>query len=953
MHLSNIKRSTFCKLLFIWLISILLGYSSTIFSQISEGGIPPSFDYSPTLRSDLSLINAPVDFYIEDLRETDYWRAREGAPMPVAKLISVDYSMDNSGYHSILPDGENIWRLQLKAKDAVAIMLYYSDFYIPEGGRLFIYNIDKTQVLGAFTHRTHPSGGRFATGFIGGDELILEYAASETSDENPRISICDIGYGYNTAALREFCNITTYATTAGSCEVNINCEEGSAWQNEKKGVCHTVQKIGSKAYICSGSLLNNTAEDFKPLILTALHCAYDETEIASEGDMEQWLFYFHKERNSCSNTSLGKISRSMTGCKLLASTGMEGGSDGLLLLLNDTIPDEYDVFYNGWDCTGDAAVSGVSIHHPQGDYKKISTYSETLLTYTFMATEFTGESNAHWNAIFVSTPNGHGVTEGGSSGSPLFNENKLIVGTLSGGGSSCSNRRGVNLYGKFSFHWNRYKTNSKTRMDVWLDPLNKGTKTLQGRFRKVLKSPPENFEAVYLGQSVSLSWSEPLSSEKPKHYNLYRNNTKIVETASLSFIDNDILFGTIIYSVTAVYEGNEESSFASKSLLLIKYKAPSELTASRLSSEDNQIELSWKAPLYEQTVYWGTKNPTYMIGFDEKFPFYFGQKWSADEINPLHLKTITAIQFFPISENSYEIFITQGAHSYRQPIEDEMLRPFALNTINLSVPFVIDGSNSLIISILVSNPVTDYPAVCDDGPAVNGKGNLCAVYTSTDEIEWELLNDNEEPGEYDYNFIVAAIISSEIGELPSRTKSLAVSKHDTVLTAVDHAALRKSTMHITDNEVTLRNSVPAAFPEISKYVIYKNSSYYKNIIAPETTFIDKVSTDASNIYYQVSAFYDQIETEKTDKTYVSVLSIDGFPKSAVQIFPTIFKDYVFLQGSEFISRIEIIAITGQISLVVTQPDHQIDTSSLMPGIYFFRILDSRNNQHVIKAVKTR
>ena len=52
------------------------------------------------------------------------------------------------------------------------------------------------------------------------------------------------------------------------------------------------------------------------------------------------------------------------------------------------------------------------------------------------------------NVVFEQTANGHAVTEGGSSGSPLFNQNKQIVGTLSGGSSSCEKPNGANTYGK-------------------------------------------------------------------------------------------------------------------------------------------------------------------------------------------------------------------------------------------------------------------------------------------------------------------------------------------------------------------------------------------------------------------------------------------------------------------------------------------------------------------------
>ena len=942
MYFMNFINSLLHKSLFICTISAFMFYSSVVFSQISYGGRPPSFDYPTTLRSAPPATKVPVDFYIEDLRETDRWQARDGVPMPISKLIAVDYDMENSGYRTLLPNGDNIWRLHLIAKDAIAIMLYYNDFYIPEGGRLFIYNADQSQLLGAYTHRTHPSGGLFASEFIGGDEVILEYVASTTSDEKPRIAIGDIGYGYHTTALREFCGITTRATS-GSCNVNINCEEGQAWQNEKKGVCFSIQRIGSAAYVCTGTLMNNTAVDFKPLILTAAHCGSNGSTFASEKDFAQWEFYFIREREDCSNTSTALVSNSMVGCSLLTNTGMSGGSDGLLLLLNDIIPDNYEVFYNGWDRSGDAAASGVTIHHPQGDYKKISTYDEPARSTTFQSSEFNAEAQAHWNVVFKATANGHGITEIGSSGSPLFNENKLVVGTLTGGNSSCSYLRGLNLYGKLSYHWDRYKTDT-TRMDVWLDPLNTGVKTLSGRFLKEPKSSPLNLKAVNLGNSVSLTWDAPQSDDTPKSYNIYRNNSKIDQTNALDYIDKSPPTGSLLYSISAVYDDNEESGFVTTTLYFIKYKAPFDLKVELLNDAVNQVELSWNTPEYEQTIYWGTLTPSYLIGFDDKMPFYYGQLWSASEIEPLHSKIIKAVQFFPIERNAYEIYITQGEQSYKQTIETSSLKSRELNTINLTTPFVIDGSMSLIVSIYISEVITDYPATCDDGPAVNGKGNICSV----DGLEWFQLNDGEAPGDYDYNFVVTAIVTSENGELSVLSKNAGIANFKpSIRTNYNPAQPRQTAFTWSENTVSLRSAVPAAFPEITKYRVYRNGSYLKEVEPSETTCID---TDLSGtVYYHVSAFYDQLESEKSDSVFITVELID----TSIRLFPVPFSNSVTLQGYEHVSRIEAVSVSGLVLLVVNNPEQEVNTSSLSPGVYFFRIYDRNNKLTVIKAIKVR
>jgi hypothetical protein len=876
--------------------------------------------------------------------------------MPVSKLVRVDYTMDNSGSRTTLPGGERIWRLYLRAADAVAVMLYYKNFYIPEGGELYIYSADKSQVLGAYTKNTHPSGGLFATEFVGGDELVLEYVESEISDEKPRIEIDEIGYGYNTSALKTFCGITTRAAS-GSCMVNINCEEGVEWQNEKKGVCHTVQRIGGVGYICTGSLMNNTAEDFSPLILTARHCAtYTESSkgttiehVADNSDMQQWLFYFHWEREDCSNSSSTAAYRTMTGCRLLVNTGLQNGSDGMLLLLNDMIPESYDVFYNGWDRRNTPASSGVSIHHPSGDYMKISTYGTPAKDYTFASSEFTGRINAHWNVIFQATANGHAVTEGGSSGSPLYNENKLVVGTLTGGNSTCAVPEGLNLYGKMSYHWNAFSADS-THMDVWLDPVGSGVQMLAGRFRKVFKPAPLNVRATNQGQSVLLEWDVPPGNDHPVSYNIYRNNQKIGNASSVSFTDWDPSVGSLVYSVSAVYSDGEESSYAFTTLSFVKLEAPTGLKAERTGDE---IRLSWNAPVYEQTIYWGTMEPRYMVGFPDSknTPFYYGQKWTREEIAPLSGKFIKAVRFIPLENNTYEIFISQGSSSYRQNISPLKYRD--INAVVLNEPFVIDASGSLIVSIYISNVGTDYPATSDNGPAVEGKGNLY----SFDGENWR--SDENDPDEENYNFIVSAIVSTESGKsggdddggkilkplagVPVRSSKTSGSNSR----AATELKLRVSALPFNENTVSLRSSMPAAFPEVTNYRVYCNS-LHRDVDAAKTVYVEKISSGAFEYKFQVSAFYGNVESERSNEETV-IVSVENV-NDVIDIYPTRFSSVISLKGYSSVTRVEAFSVLGKVCLVVNNPGEEIDTSSLSPGLYFFRIYGSNNK--VLKVVRT-
>lgn len=531
---------------------------SGVKAQLSEGGTPASFNYPETLRSgspeSVQIFSSP--FSIRQLREADIEEEEEGAPIRIATLLPADLSPDNSGEWLTLPGGEKIWRLRIKVPEATALTLYYRSFSIPPGGKLFIYNSAKTQILGAYTYQTNPSTAYFATEFVAGEETILEYEAPEKSGVpvTPDIQIEEIGYGYRDFLVPQL----TSVQASGSCNVNVNCEEGNLWESEKKGICKLQMRIGTGTYLCSGSLINNTAGDLKPYILTAAHCLNNGKKTATDQELAQWIFIFNYEKSGCSNSSDAKEHFSVTGCKNIAAIPLNQGSDGLLLLLTQSFSSPEKIYYNGWDRRNTPASSGVGIHHPGGDVKKISTFTSPAVHFTWITSSESGAPNAHWDVLFSATPNGYGITEGGSSGSPLFNQQNLIVGTLTGGNSDCTYPGGHNVYGKLYSHWDQYAVASTRRMDIYLDPLQTGATTWPGCYFSEKILAPLHLIAVPSAEKADLQWEKPAYYETPVQYRIYRNDIKIGTTEECAYSDFPEK-GQNTYYITAVYTGGRES----------------------------------------------------------------------------------------------------------------------------------------------------------------------------------------------------------------------------------------------------------------------------------------------------------------------------------------------------------------------------------------------------------
>ena len=137
----------------------------------------------------------------------------------------------------------------------------------------------------------------------------------------------------------------------------------------------------------------------------------------------------------------------------------------------------FNPYYLGWDRSGNSGTGGVGIHHPKGDVKKIATLNHTPNN------GWNGKS-MYWSFYWDATPNGYSVTEGGSSGSPLINNNRHIIGQLYGESENdCKEpSQDIAVYGKFSFSWNGDPTSNsrKRRLRDWLDPANINPQTWNG-----------------------------------------------------------------------------------------------------------------------------------------------------------------------------------------------------------------------------------------------------------------------------------------------------------------------------------------------------------------------------------------------------------------------------------------------------------------------------------------
>jgi V8-like Glu-specific endopeptidase len=339
--------------------------------------------------------------------------------------------------------------------------LIFEDFFLPKGAQMFIWSADREEFLGSFNHKNNQEYRVLATSILQHEKIVVEVQASNAVKDQVSFVISMVVHGYRPVLMNHFADFDEdrgpYGTS-GACNNNVNCAVGSAWQVEKKSV-GLILSGGSAS--CTGALVNNTANDGTPYFLTANHCY-------SAGSSPSWVFVFNHETAGCTGTT-GPTNQTISGCTLKAKNA---GSDFCLVQLSSTPPATYNVQYAGWDASDAATVtSATCIHHPSGDLKKISFENNAVPQGSWSSAQTWQVQQ--WD---------DGITEGGSSGSPLFDQNHRIIGQLFGGASACNgsteNGQG-DSYGRFGVSWDA-GASASSRLKEWLDPGNTGAQIMDG-----------------------------------------------------------------------------------------------------------------------------------------------------------------------------------------------------------------------------------------------------------------------------------------------------------------------------------------------------------------------------------------------------------------------------------------------------------------------------------------
>ncbi len=405
----------------------------------------------------------------KQLYKDEMAKRKKGRANHFAHNFQVNKSSEEIGTWTTLDDGSMVWRLRVTSNKARSLNLGFSQYNMPRGGSMIIYTPDLETILGPFTPSDNEEHEQLWTPVIDGDDLIIEVWLKENKRSELALELKAVNH--------DFIGINSPSYMSGSCNLDVICNEDDGWEivDGFRDIIQSVAFMHLNGFAnCTGFLVNNTSQDCTPLFMTADHCGM------SAGNAPSLVTYWNFQSPVCRQPGSGASGGNGNGVLDDYNSGSTlratwAGSDFTIVELDDEISPTANAFRAGWNAEETMATSAIAVHHPNNDEKRISFEMDPL---------YLGE----WGSGADNIPTGNhvivpdwdiGTTEPGSSGSPLFDQDKRVIGQLHGGAAACGNDD-YDSYGWFNASWDG-GGQANTRLRDWIDPMDTGIMTVPGK----------------------------------------------------------------------------------------------------------------------------------------------------------------------------------------------------------------------------------------------------------------------------------------------------------------------------------------------------------------------------------------------------------------------------------------------------------------------------------------
>ena len=452
------NESNFMRNIFLW--SCCFCWYVTAAQQIAPTSIPLSTVEQITLPA---IDNAAL------MAKEAQRRANREVP-EFAVSVQVAITPTTHGHWEVLENGTAVWRVRIHSKGAHSLNLGFTNFQLPKDAVLFLYNPSQEHVIGPFSAADNEEHEQLWTPILPDETVVVELQVPAANRDQVQVNVGWVNH--------DFAGLGSIFSQ--NCHLDVNCGAESGF-TELDNFRDIIQSVGMYSVngvrLCTGVLMNNVRQDCTPYFLTAFHCE------VSTNNAPSVVVYWNYENSTCRSINTPENARRgdgllidfNTGAKLVAA---KESSDMTLLQLDDDVSIKADAFFAGWSNENVTPNNTICIHHPNTEEKRISFSNQPTYTGLWRTDNDFMEGGNHlivpsWDI---------GSTEGGSSGGPLFDTNKRVIGQLHGGSAQCGNRQ-YDSFGRLFSSWTD-SDNAPYQLKNWLDPDGLGLTRLDGRYQK-------------------------------------------------------------------------------------------------------------------------------------------------------------------------------------------------------------------------------------------------------------------------------------------------------------------------------------------------------------------------------------------------------------------------------------------------------------------------------------
>ena len=316
-----------------------------------------------------------------------------------------------------------IWRHAVRIPDAVSLSFHAQRLQLPDSALLTVRGLRSTT-----TYTTEDAGGgEFWSRVQPGDtlELTLEVAAGDRDRVELEITSLQAGYRGLSPDVQSHAYFRRMrAQAAGDpdtqCVENYMCHVTP--QNSPAGKA-TVAITISNVFLCTGTMINNTANDGTPYLITARHCQNGRYGGGAPQVASTVVVYWNAE--SACGSALETVFYSPNLPRQSGATTVVEQQDHWLLRLNEK-PVVSDAWLVGFDATGSSWEHAYSIHHSQSYTKQFTRWKGPA--YVEVAGGILGTG---FVTTFLHTRTEFGTSAPGSSGGAMFSPQDRLIGVSS------------------------------------------------------------------------------------------------------------------------------------------------------------------------------------------------------------------------------------------------------------------------------------------------------------------------------------------------------------------------------------------------------------------------------------------------------------------------------------------------------------------------------------------